>query len=174
METLSLTITGMSTILSKTGRRDEPAQQGHRPRRRAATAGPAQFSVIWTKAAVVAQRRAWQQQSMQSAQLWELDCGLHECTKHCTICKPNINHLVNVLQLKNLYVFLERGTIGICICATTEMSTTLNTNCAPRCTKTVMSRTGPRTAPEETQRSAHSLHCGYPSLNRNIQPLSMN
>ena len=31
-KTLSLTITGMSTTLSKTRRRDEPAQQGHRPR----------------------------------------------------------------------------------------------------------------------------------------------
>ena len=126
-------------------------------------------------AAVVAQRRAWQQQFMHSAQLWELDCLLHEYTENCTTCKPNIDHLINVLQLKNLYVFLKRGTIGICICATTEMSTTLKHElCAPRCTITGLSRTGPRAAPEETRRSAHSLHCGYPSLNRNIQPLSMN
>ena len=74
-------------------------------------------------AAVVAQRRSWQQQSMQSAQLWELDCLLHECTENCTTCQPNIDHLVNVLQRKNLYVFLKRGTIGICLCATTGMST---------------------------------------------------
>ena len=65
-------------------------------------------------AAVVAQRRAWQQQSMQSAQLWELGCLLHECTENCTICKPNIEHLVNVLERDHRNL----------LCDTTEMSTT--------------------------------------------------
>ena len=80
---------GHISTLSKTGRQDEPEQQGHRPRRSTATAGPAQFSDIWTKAAVVAQRRAWQRQCRCStAQLWELDCLLHDCTEYCTTCKP--------------------------------------------------------------------------------------
>ena len=67
---------------------------------------------------------------------------------------PNIDHLVNVLQLKNLYVFLNRGTIGICICATTEMSTT-----STRELRTTLHNNGhvknwSKAAPEESQRSA--------------------
>ena len=49
----------------------------------------AQFSSVWTKAAVVAQRRAWQRQCRCSTvQLWELGCLLHDCTEYCTTCKP--------------------------------------------------------------------------------------
>ena len=85
-----------------------------------ATAGPAQFSDVWTKAAVVAQRRAWQRQCpCSTAQLWELDCLLHDCTEYCRTCKPNIDHLVNVLQLKNLRGLLNSETMGTCLCAPT-------------------------------------------------------
>ena len=57
---LSLTITGMSTTLSKTGRKDEPAQQGHRPRRSTATCG---ISTDFSTAATVGD-----------------DCLLYTCT----------------------------------------------------------------------------------------------
>ena len=104
---------------------------------------------------------------MQSAQLWELGCLIHECTEELHDLQTQHRSPCQCTATEESLCFFLNRTIGVCICATTEMSTTLNTNCAPRCTITGMSRTGPRTAPEETRRSAHSLHCGYPSL-RNL------
>ena len=45
-------------------------------------------------------------------QLWDLDC---------LTCTTNIDHLVNVLQLENLYGFPDRNK-GNCLCATTGTS----------------------------------------------------
>ena len=73
------TTTGTSTTWSRAGRRDDPAQQGHRPRRSTATAKPAQL------------------------QQWETTVSSTTAPRNCTACKPNIDHLVNVLQLRNLY-----------------------------------------------------------------------
>ena len=45
--------------------------------------------------------------------------------EYCRTCTTNVDHLVNELHLENLHDFLNRGTKRICMCATTEMSTTL-------------------------------------------------
>ena len=59
---------------------------------------------------------------LQRLQLWELGCLLHACTRELDRHNKDIDHLVNVQQLENLW-----RTMGICLCATTEMSTTCAT-----------------------------------------------
>ena len=53
------------------------------------------------------------------------NCGIstvsHDCARTCWTCTTDVDHLINVLQLENLY---GNQTKGICICATTGMSTT--------------------------------------------------
>ena len=56
-------------------------------------------------------------------QLWEFGCLLHTCTQELDRHNKVIDHLVNVQQLENLW-----RTRGICICATTGMSTTWSKN----------------------------------------------
>ena len=56
-------------------------------------------------------------------QLWELGCLSTCALQNCWTCTNEVDHLINVLQLENLY---GKRTKGICICATTEVSTTLS------------------------------------------------
>ena len=55
----------------------------------------------------------------QELQLWELGCLLHDCTRELDWHNKDIDNLVHVQQLESLW-----RTRGICICATTGMSTT--------------------------------------------------
>ena len=89
---------------------------------------------------------------------------------------PNIDHLVNVLQRKNLYVFLKRRTIGICICATTEMSTT-----STRELCTTLHNGHVKNWSKSGTRGISTIGCTVCTVsarlclhNRNSQPLSMN
>ena len=93
---------------------------------------------------------------LNGLQLCELDYLLHDCTEYCRTCKPNIVHLVNVLQLKNLYDFLNRGTKRNLHLRHDRDVDDLDTTelCNWRCTITGMSRNGPRAEPEESRRPA--------------------
>ena len=81
----------------------------------------------------------------------------------------DIEHLVNELQLENLYGFLHEQDHEDRLRVTTGVSTTLTSeDCgAWRRTITGMSRTSPRAAPEESQRS--SAQFVLTSLQHNLQ-----
>ena len=95
---------------------------------------------------VVAQRRARQQpgpeldanmnlhnrdidheEVLQLQNLRNCNCGSSTvssttASRNCTACKPNIDHLVNVLQLRNLYVS-EQSEHSHVVCTPTGVST---------------------------------------------------
>ena len=146
----------MSTTLSKTGRRDEPTQQGHRPPRSTATAGPAQFSSLLDQSSCPLHNDGHGNNSPCS----QRNCGSSAVSstnapRNCTTCKPNIDHLVSVLQLKNLYVFLNRRTIGYLHLRHDGDVDDLETRNVHHVAQSrACQRTCPRTAPEETRRSS--------------------
>ena len=78
----------------------------------------------------------------------------------------DINHLVNdTATAESSMVFRTDGTMGICLCATTRMLTTLSTNCS--CTHLSLYSNGHVDNLQELHLEHEGQHCGYMSLRHN-------
>ena len=110
-------------------------------------------------------------QEYDELQLWELDCLLH-CTRELAgPARQTSNTLPMNCNWRISMVFRTGKTKGNCICATTEMSTTLTTRTAQLALHNNLHvKPGPKAAPEGISTENYlSLHA-----KQEYQPLSMN
>ena len=138
-----------------------PAQQGHRQRFKCtATAGPSQFSDISTIRHLSLHNDGHVNDSVQLQRAATVGSRLYPHRLHprnlLDMHNRDIEHLVNELHLENLGGLLKSLDLGKLPLRHDRDVDDLDNHelCTWRCTITGMSKTSPRAAPEESQRSS--------------------